>query len=71
MKAEEYKKLEELMGKLTLELGGANICIVNGVVQDGYSIGVYDAKGNLIKKGLHATIESTVEQILNQKDNEG
>ena len=68
MTSKEYERLETLLGKLTLKLGGAKILIINGYVQDGYRIGVYNAKGDLVKQGTHATIELTVKQI---EDNEG
>ena len=63
MTSKEYARLEALLGKLTLKLGGAKVLIVNGYIQDGYHIGVYNSRGDCIKEGTHATIESTVKQI--------
>lgn len=40
----EFEKLETLINKLSTELGGNPICILNRQIHDGWHIGVYDKR---------------------------
>lgn len=63
MTKEEYKQLEELLGKLTTELGN-KICVIPGHIHDGYYIGVYSSNsGHPLKEATAYSIEATVERI--------
>lgn len=42
MTSEEFNQLEKLINKLTGELGGNPICILNGQIADGWHIGIYE-----------------------------
>ena len=42
MTSEEFTQLEKLFEKLCMELGGSPMCILNGVIADGWHIGMYE-----------------------------
>jgi len=68
MTQEEYKQLEDLLGKLQDEFKKPYIIQIRpGFLIDGYHIGVYDAgfcrSGKLIKEGGGANIESVVKKL--------
>jgi len=64
MKDHEYKLLEDLLGKLSIELGAKDFCITNGVVQDGYHIGVYNKeRRTLEKQAISYDLKSCVAEL--------
>lgn len=65
MSQEEFKELENLLGKLQSYIGGKRCCIVPNYVQDGYSIGVYDLQGAITNQAIGATIKETADKIKN------
>lgn len=77
MTAEEFKQLENLFSKLCLELGGNPICILNGQIEDGWHIGIYEKaiiKDNKITGGREIgrnasgiDLKTAVETAKNQK----
>jgi hypothetical protein len=65
MTSEEFKQLETLLAKLANHLGH-RYCILPAQVHDGYHIGVYDKKGDIIVSETWMSIETTVEKVLNK-----
>jgi hypothetical protein len=63
MTTEEYKELEDLLGKLQTEVRG-KICIIPGHIHDGYHIGLYSSlSGFPFKTANGPTIQTTVESL--------
>jgi hypothetical protein len=63
MSKDEFKQLENLLGKLSAMLNG-KYCIVPEVVHEGFHIGLYNKMGHLSKTATCATLEKTAMAII-------
>lgn len=63
MTQEEIKTLENLLERLVAGFK-APCCILAGVIHDGYTIGVYDAKtGEIKRQESGATIDDALQKL--------
>lgn len=61
----EYKQLENLLGKLRSDLKGYRYCIIPDFFGETMHIGIYDQKGNLTKQEVGYDIKGAVAKINN------
>jgi len=67
MSDEDYKNLESLLGKLGNEVGSNRICIITGILQEGYQLATYDGSGDLLFSASSYDVKSCVVKIKKQQ----
>lgn len=63
MTTEDFKQLEQLLGKLGGHLGH-RFCIVPNCVHEGYHIGLYDDNGDIKASDTWTDLETTTKRVI-------
>lgn len=66
MTPDDFKQLEDLLGKLSTYLN-ERYCVIPGVIQDGYHIATYSKNGLVEYKTISATLKQAADDIIAQK----
>ena len=63
MEDHEYKYLEQLLGKLANEMKAEKLMLFTPFLLDGYQIGGYNVKGELVHELCGPTIKDAVKKL--------
>jgi len=63
MTTEDFKHLEELLGKMKVHLGH-RFCIVPNAVHDGYHVAIYDDKGDVKATDTWTDLKTVAERLM-------